>query len=147
MVHSLIAFISCSAACILYTLQLIWKYISNGNFPDSETHMASVGPTWCCQNPGGPHVGHTNLAIWVLNIGFHVFYHILELVMFQIGCANNDWFFWTAVIELNLSGKDVHSNIREDNNILILIDSAYIWDEWVQNTHINWNVTRERFLK
>ena len=34
--------------------------------PDSKVHGANVGPTWGRQDPGGPHVGHMNLAIWVL---------------------------------------------------------------------------------
>ena len=34
------------------------------DIPDSEHHGANVGPTWSSQDPGGPHVGHTNLAIW-----------------------------------------------------------------------------------
>ena len=32
--------------------------------PDSKVHGANVGPTWGRQDPGGPHVGHMNLAIW-----------------------------------------------------------------------------------
>ena len=36
--------------------------ISNEN-PDSKVHGANMGPTWGWQNPGGPHVGHVNLAI------------------------------------------------------------------------------------
>ena len=32
--------------------------------PDSKIHGANVGPTWGRQDPGGPHVGHTNLGIW-----------------------------------------------------------------------------------
>ena len=35
-------------------------------FPDSKIHGANVGPTWGHQDPGGPHVGHMNLAIWVI---------------------------------------------------------------------------------
>ena len=34
------------------------------NSPDSEVHGANMGPTWGRQNPGGPHVGHMDLAIW-----------------------------------------------------------------------------------
>ena len=34
-------------------------------FPDSNVHWANMGPTWGRQDPGGPHVGHVNLAIWV----------------------------------------------------------------------------------
>ena len=32
--------------------------------PDSKVHGADMGPTWGRQDPGGPHVGHMNLAIW-----------------------------------------------------------------------------------
>ena len=32
--------------------------------PDSKVHVANMGPSWCRQDPGGPHVGPTNLAIW-----------------------------------------------------------------------------------
>ena len=34
--------------------------------PDSKVHGASMGPTWGRQDPGGPHVGHMNLAIWAV---------------------------------------------------------------------------------
>ena len=33
--------------------------------PDSKVHRANMGPTWGQQDPGGPHVGPMNLAIWV----------------------------------------------------------------------------------
>ena len=32
-------------------------------FPDSKAHGANIRPTW---DPGGPHVGPMNLAIWEL---------------------------------------------------------------------------------
>ena len=32
--------------------------------PDSKIQGANVGPTWGRQDPGGPHVGPMNLAIW-----------------------------------------------------------------------------------
>ena len=35
-------------------------------FPDSKSHEANVGPIWGRQDPGGPHVGPMNFAIWVL---------------------------------------------------------------------------------
>ena len=34
-------------------------------YPDSKVHGAHMGPTWVWQDPGGPHVGHVNFAIWV----------------------------------------------------------------------------------
>ena len=33
------------------------------NGPDSKRHGANMGPIWGRQDPGGPDVGHTNLAI------------------------------------------------------------------------------------
>ena len=34
-------------------------------YPDSKVHGANMGPTWGRQDPGGPHVGPMNFAIWV----------------------------------------------------------------------------------
>ena len=33
------------------------------NIPGSKVHGANMGPTWGRQDPGGPHVGHVDLAI------------------------------------------------------------------------------------
>ena len=35
-------------------------------FPDSKVHGANMGHIWGRQDPGGPHGGHVNLAIWVV---------------------------------------------------------------------------------
>ena len=34
------------------------------NIPDSKVHGANMGPIWGRQDPGGPHVGPMNFAIW-----------------------------------------------------------------------------------
>ena len=34
-------------------------------YPDSKVHGANMGPIWGRQNPGGPHVGPMNFAIWL----------------------------------------------------------------------------------
>ena len=34
--------------------------------PDSKVYWANMGPIWDWQDPGGPHVGPMNLAIWAL---------------------------------------------------------------------------------
>ena len=34
--------------------------------PDSNVHGANMGPIWGRQDPGGPHVGPMNFAIWAL---------------------------------------------------------------------------------
>ena len=35
------------------------------SFPDSKVHEANMGPIWGRQDPGGPHVGPMNFAIWI----------------------------------------------------------------------------------
>ena len=32
--------------------------------PDNKVHGANMGPIWGRQDPGGPHVGPMNFAIW-----------------------------------------------------------------------------------
>ena len=34
--------------------------------PDSKVHGANVGPIWGRQDPGGPHVGPMNFAMWAV---------------------------------------------------------------------------------
>ena len=41
-----------------------WKHIFD-HYPDTKVHGANMGPMWGRQDPGGPHVGPMNLAIWV----------------------------------------------------------------------------------
>ena len=41
------------------------KARSSAAIPDSKVHGANMGPIWGRQDPGGPHVGPRNFAIWV----------------------------------------------------------------------------------
>ena len=38
---------------------------ANYLFPDSKVHGANMGPIWGRQDPGGPHDGPMNFAIWL----------------------------------------------------------------------------------
>ena len=44
-----------------------WQSVYLG-CPDSEVHGANMGPIWDRQDPGGPHVGPMNFAIWVCTV-------------------------------------------------------------------------------
>ena len=50
-------------------LDLVWhkhmKFTLKEHYPNSKIHGANMGPIWGCQDPGGPHVGPMNFAIWV----------------------------------------------------------------------------------
>ena len=43
----------------------IYLYVSY-NYLDSKVHGSIMGPIWGRQEPGGPHVGPMNFAIWVM---------------------------------------------------------------------------------
>ena len=40
-------------------------FFDNSGYPDSNVHGANMGPIWGRQDPGGPHVGPMNFAIWI----------------------------------------------------------------------------------
>ena len=61
--------------CLWYNIDHVLNpqqtpYIWNA-VPDSKVHGANMGPTWGRQDPGGPHFGPMNFAIWV-NSGLSV---------------------------------------------------------------------------
>ena len=48
-------------------------------YPDSKVHGAIMGPIWGQQDPGGPHVGLMNFAIWVYMVVTN--HHMFSLML------------------------------------------------------------------
>ena len=48
-------------AITVHIVHMIWQE----TYPDSKVHGANMGLIWGWQDPGGPHVGPMNFAIWV----------------------------------------------------------------------------------
>ena len=46
-------------------------------YPDSKVPGANMGPIWGRQDPGGPHIGPMNFAVWV---DFNVIFFKLQTV-------------------------------------------------------------------
>ena len=44
----------------------IRKQQLRGAYPDGKVYGADMGPIWGWQDPGGPHVGPMNFAIWIV---------------------------------------------------------------------------------
>ena len=42
-------------------------------YPDTKDHGANMGPIWGRQDPGGPHVGPIDFAVWVIGQQAHLF--------------------------------------------------------------------------
>ena len=49
--------------------------------PESKVHGANMGPIWGRQDPGGPHVGPVNFAIWDMSLQW---IHNSEYSTFQV---------------------------------------------------------------
>ena len=43
---------------------LVQTHVVRYNIPESKGHGDNMGPIWGQQDPGGPHVGPMNFAIW-----------------------------------------------------------------------------------
>ena len=54
-----------SVISICWKQLLFWQNFASEIFPDSKLHGANMEPIWSQQDPGGPHDGPMNLAIWV----------------------------------------------------------------------------------
>ena len=53
--------------------------------PRSKIHGATIGPIWGRQDPGGPHAGPMNFAIW--DDPCFVFYYKLAQLMYTHICG------------------------------------------------------------
>ena len=45
-------------------IQVITGSQMDRNIPDSKVHGANMGPIWGRQDPGGPHGGPMDFALW-----------------------------------------------------------------------------------
>ena len=67
---------------LIYTIRTMYQLGTADPFPDSKVHGANMGPIWGRQDPGGPHVGTMNFAIWVyfVSIGDVAFVGVLSSI-------------------------------------------------------------------
>ena len=72
------------------------------HIPDSMVHGANMGPIWGWQDPGGPHFGPMNFAIW--DVPEHVLLPVELKHQRQITCHNA----LTVVAQMELSHQKQH---------------------------------------
>ena len=83
-------------------------------YPNSKVHGANMGPSWGRQDPGGPHVGPMNFAIWVV-------YFIQMDIIFQ---------WWSSVIYYNFHNNHYTQNITYFTTPVFLL-------RWAQHCYNN----------
>ena len=64
----------------------LWKCVMApvNTYPNSKVHGANMGPIWGRQDPGGPHVGPMNFAIWGKGCQIQWCNSITQLICFKI---------------------------------------------------------------
>ena len=55
--------LECSFEWVLHIVHSLMVMVCHA-IPDSKVHGANMGPIWGRQDPGGPHAGSMNFAIW-----------------------------------------------------------------------------------
>ena len=67
-------------------------------YPDSKVHGANMGPIWGRQDPGGPHVGPMDLAIWVDGQKYatiiNMFVHMISLLNKVVHNVHSTFVTW-----------------------------------------------------
>ena len=92
---------------------------SPGTVPDSKVHGANMGSIWGRQDPGGPHVGPMNLAIWGQTQWSLTHYVVL----------------WVMEWEVSHKGTGVCFNIKTVfPGMVILIIKIMSWDRLIFKT-------------
>ena len=84
----------------------VWRCISLNIYPNSQVHGANMGPFWGQQDPGGPHVGPMNFAIWVVMAAHNVTVYIRSWIMDIHNCIMDIHRYhelWMSIIEKVIS--------------------------------------------
>ena len=89
---------------------VICEDIDFGVIPDSKVHGANMGPIWGRQDPGGPHVGPMNFAIWDALRVYH------DSVM---------WIFCVCLIKLSFSWKSFVFKFLRFCTVVLISDVCY----------------------
>ena len=90
---------------------------SNHNTPDSKVYGANMGPIWGRQDPGGPHIGPVNFAVWEWiwpsctgAIGLKHWTHWGRDKMTALSQTTfSNTFLWTKIVVFSLQFCRIHS--------------------------------------
>ena len=100
--------------------------------PDSNVHGANMGPTWGRQDPGGPHVGPMNLAIWDISFRQQGFGRWVSIIM-TLHLANERHFEFenfhiNLIVQLMIVGKYwvLYTHIYQLAFLVIAHDKSWI---------------------
>ena len=89
---------------------------------DSKVHGANMGPTWGWQDPGGPHVGPMNLAVWE-PIPRHATATHGKILAIHIKVATNFLVTFCHWFSYNITNTTTPTNIKQHWTCL-----SFLWN-------------------
>ena len=120
---------------LLVDASLNWPSL---DYPYSKFHGVNMGPTWGRQDPGGPHVGPMNPAIWVENgwspvrrqaiIGTNYDFSSITRPMRHRGTnlreILTEWQFWFNTLGPRQNGRHL---VDDRFKCIFLNENVWIW--------------------
>ena len=102
------------------------KHCHNKITPDSKVHGADMGPIWGRQDPGGPHIGPMNFAIWD-------FIQSNESNHWHLSLWFDDWLGFNIYAGLPSLQPKLHQTVISDGKIrhsawMGLLENNHHWE-------------------
>ena len=107
-------------ACWVYSVESVstMYLVLMVTFPDSKVHGANMGLSWGRQDPGGPHVGPMNLAIWVLYLFCNIWVFMCSTDPFKFRWLN-------GYICNSLCHYQIRNITRPQSSVFVYLDWLY----------------------
>ena len=119
---------------LVYSLEIV---------PENKVHGANMGTTWGRQDPGGPHVGHVNFAIWDMPVHTEFKLCIVVQCVHVATCYITDWSHEQLVHDYN----DMYELMPPGWIALQLINRQWMLECWVTNSRYVGNGNNQHKMK
>ena len=122
------------------------------SYSDGKVHGANMGSIWGRQDPGGPHVGPMNLAIWrATRMFFEMCFGSVFVLVWSFGQHMKIW-PWCSVqnVEVTVANdrrqRQMAFSNKELASIFVSISIVQCWSHepcyLESHAHVSWNVLR-----
>ena len=113
----------------------------NYGVPDSKVHGANMGPIWGQQDPGGPHVGPMNFAIWDVSCEFKL---ILTYVLYLLMSCGMQYHV-TCILYSIIARPKVFNTLEYEQNGRYFADNIFKYILYNEKVWVLIKINRLRF--
>ena len=116
-------------------------------YPDSKVHGVNMGPIWGRQDPGGPHVGPVNFAIWVYFLASKCFVLASPMISHHETLIS---IIWKPADHLNLDELfiiNVNNGASADTFLRYVRFNELCWPHWMDKPCIIHKPVNHQYLQ